>query len=369
MSITSQLAASELLIRLFSRHFDDPVSAVLHFEERVKDLGLKFDILSRIREIPFPSQPSVPNGLPSFIYYYVPDSGRGTNIGVTSDPLAREFTNTGDGIGLNMGCPVRLARALDALSWLPEKEQKETLGDLRSATKHLATIEELLWIRGWKNAQHLQRGGSVCGSKKQVDWYFKASDCPMYLEAKFRPSDWAYFSEQGTYEPTQGSLLGRAGKQFPVERCDDALRVVCVTTPATLREKQVHDYGRELEGLPQIDAVVFRSMTQMTHVMSLHLQIRDKVLGLLVTPSIREFPVNYFVIWNTKERDERVSKRLKQQAVSNECVKSRVYCWGLEPVIDASIPIAPEGAYRAVIESRAEDGEPTIEQIPRELGE
>ena len=304
--------------------------------------------------------------MPSFIYYYVPGSGRGSDVPYPSGPLDKSFTNTTDGIGLNMGCPVRLVRALNALNRLPEKDQKEPRSDLCASTKHLSIIEELLWLDGWRAASEVRRGGSLCGSKKQVDWFLKSAGFPMYLEAKFRPSDWVHLSDQGTHSSPQGSLLSRAADQFATNRCDDAVRVVCISTPASLTEKLVHEFGHELDKYPQIDAVIFRPMTQMTHVLSLSSSIVGRLLDCLLQPQVRSFPTNYGVFWHIAKRNERIQKRQTEKPSSQNGL-SRVFCDGKQPLIDVPVAIAPEGAYRMSVTSRTSEGEPTFVVIPKEI--
>ena len=51
-----------------------------------------------------------------------------------------------DGFGLNFGCPLRLKRAIELLESLSSHEQRESREGLKSATKHLPTVEELLWL-------------------------------------------------------------------------------------------------------------------------------------------------------------------------------------------------------------------------------
>jgi hypothetical protein len=117
--------SNTLLIRLFQRHFFDPVAAFRRLDAHLASVELPFDLKAQVRELQYPSQPGLPDGLPSFIYYFVPHSRRGTDQLINDDPLHPSFVNGCDGIGLNLGCPVRLLRALDALAHLPSDDQRQ----------------------------------------------------------------------------------------------------------------------------------------------------------------------------------------------------------------------------------------------------
>jgi hypothetical protein len=127
----------ELLIRLFQRHFADPVAAVRRLDAHLVSVELPFDFHTQLRELAYPPQPGMPNGMPSFIYYFVPNSRRGTDQPTEKDP--RSFVNAADGIGLNLGCPVRLLRALDALAQLSPADQHSPRAGLRTAPEHQST--------------------------------------------------------------------------------------------------------------------------------------------------------------------------------------------------------------------------------------
>jgi hypothetical protein len=173
--------SDELLLRLFGRHFDDAVAALLRFDKHLINISLPFDLRAQLREIPHPPQPRLPNGLASFIYYYVPNSGWGSQNPFPTDPLDDNFVYSSDGIGLNLGCPVRLLRALDALARLPSSDQTEVREGLARSTKHLATIEELPWLNGWKSPSELRRGGTLSGARGDIDWALKSGGYPIVI--------------------------------------------------------------------------------------------------------------------------------------------------------------------------------------------
>jgi hypothetical protein len=180
--------SDELLIRLFRRHFADPMAALRRLDAHLTSVELPFELKAQLRELSYPPQPGLPNGLPSFIYYFVPNSRHGTDQPIQEDPLHPSFVSACDGVGLNLGCPVRLLRALDILAQLSLGDQQSPRAGLRTAPEHLSTIEELLWLTGWKSPSSLRRGGQFAGIKGDVDWAMQANGFPIFVEAKFRRS-------------------------------------------------------------------------------------------------------------------------------------------------------------------------------------
>jgi hypothetical protein len=362
-----ELARSdELLIRLFERYFDDSAQALLRLERHLAQITLPFNLRSQLRELQFPAQPGLPSGVPSFIYYYVPGSGWGSVNQPPSDPLDMDFVYSGDGVGLNLGCPVRLLRALDVLAQLPDQDRKEARDGLASSTKHLATVEELLWSSGWKSQTELRRGGTIPGAKGDVDWSFKATGFPIYLEAKFRPSDWPRITDQETYVPKAGTFLAKALHKFPHPPNEPALYLVGIIAFANLTEEVLNVMGAELAAAPQIHGVIFRTLNQMTHVVARDAGMRDQILALLKPPSIRDYPTNYVVLFHIEERNKRVAERGKTPAQPAP-QSPEVVSWHLHPRFDSPVTVPEPGAYRATIPSRGADGEPNFQVIPKHL--
>lgn len=81
----------DLAEKLFFRHFDGPVDALRRFERNLGSVGLPFDVLARLREIEYPPYPGYDQGMPSFIYYFVPGTGWGTFNKASTNPIAHEF--------------------------------------------------------------------------------------------------------------------------------------------------------------------------------------------------------------------------------------------------------------------------------------
>jgi hypothetical protein len=353
----------ELLIRLFQRHYADPVAAVRRLDAHLVSVELPFDVHTQLRELAYPPQPGLPNGIPSFIYYFVPNSRRGTDQSTEKDP--RSFVNAADGIGLNLGCPVRLLRALDALAQLSAADQHSPRAGLRTAPEHLSTIEELLWLTGWKSPSCLRRGGQFAGISGNVDWALQAGEHLIYLEAKFRRSDWPRLSDGKTYSRMGEGFLSSAAHKFPDPPQVAALHVVGITTFDNIDEEIMHGIGHELEATPQIHAVVIRSLLQMTHVISLSVEIRDRVLGMLNVPKILDFPVNHGVLYHREQRDKRIADRAALQ--QSDAAPSSAVCWSLQPQGVVPFPMPEPGLYRLNIPTRGVDGEPHFQIIPKYL--
>lgn len=353
--------SDDLLICLFQRHFADPVAAVCRLDAHLASVDLPFDLIAQIRELAYPPQPGLPNGLPSFIYYFVPNTRRGTDQPTEKDP--RAFVNACDGIGLNLGCPVRLLRALDAMALLPSADQKSPRAGLRTSTDHLSTVEELLWLTGWKSPKTMRRGGRFAGVSGDVDWALQACGHPIYVEAKFRRSDWPRLSDRNAPSRLGEGFLSSAAHKFPDPPQVAALHIVGITTYANIDEDIMHGIGHELEATPQIHAVVIRTLLQMTHVISTSPEIRDRVLGLLTTPFIFDYPYNQGVFYSHEQRDERVASR---QSVPPPGV-SKAVCWSVQPhgVFPPALP-EPD-MYRLNIPSRGADGEPQFQVVPKYL--
>lgn len=355
--------SDELLIRLFQRHFADPVAALFRLDAHLASIRLPFDdFRAQLRELTHPPQPGLPDGIPSLIYYFLPGTRKGTDQPIPHDPIAPAFVNACDGIGLNLGCPVRLLRALDALARLNLDDQAAPRDGLRNARQHFATVEELLWLSGWKSLSSPRRGGRFNGMNGDMDWAFEARGFPIFLEAKFRLSDWPRLSDRGGFVKMGDGFLSKAVHKFPDPPQMAALHIVGITTFDNINEEIGHSIGRELETTPQIHAVIIRSLAQMTHILSLSIEVRDRVLELLAVPSIADFPVNVGIFFHRKQRDKRVAARENEGVPAGS--SKAVWC-SLQPKGVAPFPFPERGLYGLEIPSRGPDGEPHFQIVPK----
>jgi hypothetical protein len=197
-----------------------------------------------------------------------------------------------------------------------------------------------------------------------VDWAFEANGFPIHLEAKFRRSDWSRLSD-GNASPHFGEgFLSKAAHKFPDPPQAAALHIVGITTYDNIDEDVMQGVGHELEETPQIHAVVIRSLLQMTHVISLSVEVRDRVLGMLTVPSILDLPVNHGVICHREQRDKRVARRSPQHSSAG---LSKAVCWSIQPTGVVPFPMPEPDIYRLDIPSRGADGEPHFRVIPKYL--
>lgn len=348
-----------LLVRLFLRHFRDAgaaAAAVDRLRKSLAALPMKFQPLSRIREVLIPPCHGKP--VPSLIYYFVPGTGWSTE---QAEPRVEDpqFMYRADGISLNLGCPLRLARAMDTLGRLDPSDRTEAIEGIINPSKHFTTIEELLWLRGWKAQANVRRGGRLEGAKGNVDWAFNAGEFQLLLEAKTRFADWPILADGDTYRP-KGTRLANTAPKFPTTRIQSCLHLVGITSPINIPEWAVHEFGLELSKHPQIDAVVYRSLVGTTHSISLYPEIAGCVAGLLAPTSATDWPSNYIVSYSREARDVRLMNR---ESSNSSQPQSTVTCVPVPMEISSPVTIPPFGYYRCVVSARGTDGEPRFAVI------
>jgi hypothetical protein len=192
----------------------------------------------------------------------------------------------------------------------------------------------------------------------------QANGFPIFVEAKFRRSDWPRLSERGSFVRVGDGFLSNAAHKFPDPPQAAALHIVGITTFDNIDLDIMHAIGHELEATPQIHAVVVRSLLQMTHVISLNLEVRDRVLGLLAVPKTSDFSANHGVMFNGPQRDKRVASRPQKR---NSSKPSQAYCWSLRPEGGVPFPMPEPDIYRLNIPTRGLDGEPHFQIVPKYL--
>ncbi len=65
-----------------------------------------------------------------------------------------------------MGCRIRLARALAVLFSLKPEHRKEPLAQIRAIKNRFACVEELLWLKVWRQQIATTRGGKLVPQMK-----------------------------------------------------------------------------------------------------------------------------------------------------------------------------------------------------------
>lgn len=351
-----------LLHQLFARHSASPDDDAYRLLALAGEANLPFDLLAQLRELEFPPQPPLPEGLPSTIYYFVPGSRQGSELEQRAATSLLAYLKAADGIGLNLGCPLRLLRALDALLLLSPEERAAPLAALRDPRHHLETVEELLWLTGWRITK-VGRGTQLPGTNGDVDWCLRSGGFTIHLEAKFRHSDWPRVMDHDIFIRAGDGFLSKAAHKFPGNAADGTLHVVGITTYDAISEDLVHLVGQELLFTPQIHAVVVRSFLQMTHVLSLNPKVANMVTGLLEVPNGAALPAHYPVIFNIEQRD----KRRRQSSPLEETAETKVVHRVFAPANVTRITLPEPSLYRMAIPMRGKDNEPVFQVIPKYL--
>jgi hypothetical protein len=353
---------------LFDRHYLDGSSALKRFRKHLAEAQLDFDVEANINVLDSPAQAGFPHGLPSFIHYYIYGTQFGTvkKLPVGADDPAHAFTS--DGIGLNMGCPIRLSRALDVLFSLKPEDKKEPLAQIRARKNHLACVEELLWLTLWRHQTEVGRGGELVpqmnGEKVgDVDWFFISNETPIYLEAKFRPTDWMRNPDCGG-EVVDEDFFGKIGHKFPAERSSLRRCVAAITGFAEPGHDDTDNSffalcEKKLLSTPGLDAILYRSLLGPIYVCSLDQDIVAQIFALIRYPEFGEYPLCYPVLFNRKLRGDRVA--IKKQTRLPE--QGRI----VFAIVPNNRPIPsfqPQYPYRCSIPKRGRKGEPHFQNVP-----
>jgi hypothetical protein len=356
------------LERLFDCHYPDAPGALKRFHELLAEAQLEFDVVGSIREFNTPPQASFPHGMPSFIHYYVYGTPFGTVKKLPVDVSDPAHAFTSDGIGLNMGCPIRLSRALDVLFSLKPEDRKEPLAQIRARKNHFACVEELLWLTLWHEQTEVSRGGELVpqiGGNKvgDVDWFFFSNATPIFLEAKFRPTDWMRNPDCGGEIIDEG-FFGKIGHKFPTER--SSLRK-CIAAITGFAEPGHGDADnsffalceKKLLSTPGLDAILYRSLLGPIYVCSLEQDAVAQVFSLIRYPKSGEYPLCYPVFFNRKLREDRGTVKKRARLPEQGRI---VYA-----IVPDNRPIPsfqPQYPYRCRIPKRGSKGEPHFQNVP-----
>jgi len=353
---------------LFDRHYPDASNALKRFREHLAAAQLDFDVEASIEVLDSPPQASFPHGLPSFIHYYIYGTQFGTvkKIPAAADDSAHAFTS--DGIGLNMGCPIRLARALDVLFSLKPEDQKEPLAQIKARKNHFACVEELLWLTLWKNQAEVGRGGELVPQVKgkkggDVDWFFISNGTPIYLEVKFRPTDWMRNPDCGG-DAVDEDFFGKIGHKFPAEKSSLRKCVAAITGFAEPGHSDADNSffalcEKKLLSTPGLDAILYRSLLGPIYVCSLSQDVVGQIFALIRYPEFSEYPPCYPVLFNRKLREDRAA--IKKQTRLPE--QGRIV-FAIAPDNKPNPSFQPQFPYRCSIPKRGQKGEPRIQNVP-----
>jgi len=348
------------LSRVFNAYHPEPVAAMAQFRANLVRLGLPFDPLGGLRMLEYPGYGACEGhaafaGMPPSFYYFVPGSGWGSDGAPLVHPLDVNFPYRADGIGLNLGCPLRLARALEILYALDPSVQNDVIPALKNPSQHLPTVEELLWLDACRHDGGIRRGRLV--GNKSVDWEFISQGVEVMLEVKARGATWPLHSDGAAFTPQPGCFLEKAYEKFPVDGTVDLLRVVAITGQ-TLVDAYFKSYLKsDLISFPNIDVVVYRHVIGPIYVFSLN-EEHMRAASLRIRPFAPwGCQVHSIFVFHREARDERIATVNHTRTVPEVRMHEAVL---VAPSIDLEPPAAP---YRVEIPTRGASGEPIFEVI------
>jgi hypothetical protein len=360
-----------LLENLFNRQYPiDGAAKLNRFRTLLGEAKLEIDVESSMTEHNVPPTPDFPYGLPSFIYYYVYGTQFGSvkKIPAGAGESAHAFSS--DGIGLNMGCPIRFFRALEVLFSLKPEDQKEPLAHIRARKNHFSCVEELLWLTLWKQQTEVGRGGPLLTrsdgtNPSDVDWFFISIGTPIYLEVKFRQTDWMRKSDCGGAVLSE-NFFGAIGHKFPsqksaLQKCLAAITgyVEPITDNPDADSNFLVMCERKLLSTPGLDAILYRTLLGPIYIFSLDKSLVSQIAALIRYPEITEYPINYPVVFNLALRNQRAAQ---EKRVPN--IKPSRICFAIVPDNEPSPISTPKYPYRCDIPKRGRKGEPSFQDIP-----
>jgi hypothetical protein len=361
-TVFGQSEAERLLAALFvERYGIESAKKLEEFMSHLARIVLPLDLTEQLRKRVFPGYPGYEDGLPAVYYYFVPGSGWGDDNPAPADPLELGFVRSADGFGLNIGCPLRLARAFQLLASLDVDDQVECREGLASATKHLATVEELLWLDVWQRPYNVRRPTER--DRRHHDWNIVFSDLILHVECKFRPSDWPRLVDGVIHLPPAGAITSKATRQLPNRGGTGALNVVAVTGMARLSPEFRTFCANELLAAENVDAIIYRTFACETTVLSLNQAVANQVHSRIAPLASDEFQPFYFVTFNRPQQHRRKVARTKRRPspVHSAADLIEVPVQSLEP---RKFFVEPPLPYRYELDGRLKTGEPKFRYIP-----
>lgn len=356
-----QHEGKQLLVELFVAHYGDGGKLLDQFLSRLKVVKLPFDLLEQLWRHDYPNYPTFECGLPATYYYYVPNSGWGSDRPFPSDPLRADFVYSTDGIGLNFGCPLKLKRAIEILFSLPEEDQVECKRNLALSNKHLSAVEELLWLDLWQRSCRLSRSEGQLN--KTHDWIVFFDGFTLRIECKFRPFDWARLVDGPAFAPAGDFLSRKASKQLPNPPETGSINVVGLTGIAPIDDSFRRICAAELVAYPNVQVLIYRTLAGETTVLSLAQDLTQLIDKLIVLQQADLFQPAYSIWHDRKEKQRRDDARGAEARDSTAEITAN-----LSEVRVASLPprkryLLPQLPYHATLERRLDSGEPIFTSV------
>ncbi len=355
----------KLLVQLFNEQYEQQGPLKLHkFLGDARGIELPFDLIDQMRRRDYPGFSGFEAGLPSSFYYFVPGSSYGGHQERPDDPLDPTFVAAADGIGLNFGCPLRLEQAIGVLLHLTKDDQSESRIGLATATKHLSTVEELIWAGIWRQPFAITRPTHSPG-RKSHDWQIVFPEITINLECKFTPASWARLVDGNGFQLMAGALAKKASAQLP-DLNPNSINVVAVTGIATADDGLRHLAWSDLSAYPRVQVIIYTDIVGQATVFSL-----SPTMARSVHDRIQPWPADRYrgfssVVSFRPENARRANARNNHELcarpfVSPDLVELPVKCLAPKTIFLAP---PPEYPYRFELMTRLETGEPIFKWIP-----
>jgi len=351
----------EPLEQLFERHFDNPRLALERFRFRLSVVKFDFEIERNLTEFQIPDDMGFPTNLPSWIYYHIPGTRFGSVRTFGKNPTIANHLYSSDGIGLNCGCPVRLARALDVLFSLNPEDRFEPMANLQTCRNHLAAVEELLWLTLWKEVSQVARGGELINTPlktkgKDVDWFILTRRMPIFLEVKFRQTDWMRQADQDMGQ-IGNNFFADIGSKLPKEIHRFQKCIAGITGYAEPDDSFYAGCEKKLVATPGLTAILYRSLLGPIHVCGLEPMAVKEIGVRLREPKLGEYPGMYPINFRRVLQHQRL-KTVARDAFQE---KGRLF----ECVVPRPAPIMrPKYPLRFKIPKWTATGQPVFENVP-----
>ncbi len=357
------------LEKLFQRHYRDDVLALSRFERHLGQASLSFNVFDSIEEFTPVSSARGASGLPSTFSYFIPRAKYGVNQKRPLTPHDPSHNNHVDGVGLNRGCPVRLARALDVLFSLQENDQRGPLSELQRPSSHIACVEELLWLTVWKSPSGIRRGrelASQANRSKQtdIDWFLTVNGTPIDLEVKYRPTDWRRLADPD-HMCIGRKFFREIGKKFPAEQPSLSRCVSAITgfaepfnQSAVNNAAFANEVNRKLHEVKSLHAILYKSLLGPVHVFSNEEAFAHEIASMLQSTHIDDWPAWYKVTRKIREQNPQIAQSEQIRFPTN------LICIAVDSLSTRKLQ-APAFPDRYNLQGIApKTGEPTFENVP-----
>ena len=356
-----------MLASLFYEQYGhDEGGAKLHaFVKNLRHIELPFDLTAQTRKQDYPGFPGFECGLPSKYYYFVPGTCHGGHQPFPDDPLDPCFVSAVDGVGLNFGSHLRLERAIEVLLELAPEDQKEPRDGLAVATKHLATVEELIWAGIWTAPVAVSRPGWE--GKKSYDWNIQFSDLQLNLECKFTPANWAKVVDGRDFELMKGSLGKKASAQLPDPAPAASINVVAVTGISPIDDGFRRLCRNDLRAYPNIGVIIYGDIVGQASVFALSQTLASQVYKR-IQPWAADAYGGFSTVTSHRPETARrkAARHVKPTSNRSETFSKELVELKLEHLPPKRIyPLPPlDYPYRFELETRLETGEPIFRWVP-----